>query len=99
MKLKKERTKTDKKLFATLRHHFHPCTRSGISHLLLPDKDANGSSTNNVDQATSWKSETCPQEILDKLLERNITHFGQAQGYPFTTSPLYDKFGYDGMTI
>lgn len=91
VKLKKKRIKTDKKLYTTLRHHFHPCTRSGISHLLLPDKNADGNETTNPDIATTWKSETCPQQILDKLLDRNIKHFGQAQGSPFTTSPLVDK--------
>ena len=37
VKLKKEQVKSDKKLYNTLRQNFHPCQRSGISHLLLPD--------------------------------------------------------------
>jgi hypothetical protein len=32
-------------------------------------------------------------------LDRNILHFGQAQGSPFTTALLVDKFGYDGMNF
>jgi hypothetical protein len=46
-----------------------------------------------------WKPENSPQEILDRLLTRNISHFGQAQGTPFTTNPLLSRFGYDGMSI
>ena len=98
VKLKKERMKKDKKLYTSLRQHFHPCTRSGISHILLPDTDVDGNPTDDVDKAHTWKSETAPKEILDKLMERNVRHFGQAQGSPFTTSPLIAKFGYDGMS-
>jgi hypothetical protein len=43
-------------------------------------------------------SGTCPEAIIDKLLEWNIKHFGQTQGSPFTTSPLVEKFSYDGIT-
>lgn len=60
VKLKKEQIKTDKKLNTTMRRHFHPCRRSDISHLLLPDKDVAGNKTNNLDSAITWKSETYP---------------------------------------
>jgi hypothetical protein len=46
-----------------------------------------------------WKPENSRQEILDRLLTRNISHFGQAQGTPFTTNPLLSRFGYHGMSI
>jgi hypothetical protein len=69
VKLKKERIKTDKKLYTTLHHHFHPWTRSGISHLLLPDKGFAGNKTNNPDSGITLKSGTCPEAIINKLLE------------------------------
>lgn len=52
VKAKHDKTKRDKKLYTTLRHHFHPSNRSGITHLLLPDTDINGAPTSDVDQAT-----------------------------------------------
>lgn len=68
--------KTDKKLYNTLQQHFHPCMRSGISHILVPDTDINGDPTDDIEQAHTWKPESSPQVILDRLLKRNITHFG-----------------------
>lgn len=32
------------------------------------------------------------------MFSRNIQHFGQAAGTPFTTPPLVNQFGYCGMT-
>ena len=95
---KRERIKKDKKLFNTLRHHFHPSLRSGITHIIVPDKDAANQPTDNVDDAITWKTETQPQQVLDRLFTRNVSHFGQAEGTPFTVSPLLDMFGYTGMT-
>lgn len=66
---------------------------------MVPDTDINGDPTDEVEQANTWKPENSPQVILDRLLKRNITHFGQAQGTQFTTDPLLSRFGYDGMSF
>lgn len=94
---KKERIQKDKKLYNTLRHHFRPTNRSGLTHLMVPDKDIHDNPTNDVEAAATWWSETQPQQVLDLLFTRNITHFGQAEGTPFTVSPIKDLFGYNGM--
>lgn len=94
----KNRIAKDKKLYKSLRQHFHPANHSGITHILLPDKDINGNPTDNVDAADTWRAETNPQEVIDKIYARNIQHFGQAQGTPFTTPSLSTAFGYTGMT-
>lgn len=96
---KKEQRKQDKRLFTTLRQHFHPSTRSGIAHVLLPDLDSQGNPTSIAEQASTWRTETDPTAVLEHLFNRNIQHFGQAAGTPFTTPPLVDKFGYIGMTF
>ena len=44
-------------------------------------------------------SGTFHEAIIDQLLERDIKHFVHAQGSPFTTSPLVEKFDCDGMTL
>ena len=98
VKAKKDRIKKDQKLYNTLRHHFHPEHRSGITHLMLPDKDIHGQSTSDVDKAAEWRVESQPEQVLHHLFERNIAHFGQANGTPFTVSPLVDQLGYTGMT-
>ena len=52
---KQERIKKDKKLYNTLRHHFHPAQRSGITHLIVPDKDIHQNPTDDVDTAATWR--------------------------------------------
>jgi hypothetical protein len=81
-----------------LRHHFRPANRYGITNLLVPDKNAQGNPTTDVDQAVTWKMETRPQQVLDKLFSSNVTHFGQAEGAPFTQSPLIEQLDNTGMT-
>lgn len=48
--------------------------------------------------ATSWKLVTDPAEIEQYLLLRNQLHFGQANGTPFTISPLSDEFDWCAST-
>lgn len=96
--LKHERKKKDKKLFQTLKHHFHPNTNSGITHVIVPDLDINGVPTDKANRANTWKTETIPEQVLDKIFQRNIAHFGQAEGTPFTVNPLKDQLGYSGMS-
>ena len=43
---------------------------------------------------TKWKSLLSPSEIIEALINRNIKHFGTADGTPFTTDPLSSIFGY-----
>jgi hypothetical protein len=53
------------------------------------DKDSN--QYNDPKQAVSWNTISDPLEIEERLMERNITHFGQAHG------TLKQKFGYNGV--
>ena len=41
---------------------------------------------------------TNPYEVEDRIISRNITHFGQAQGTPCTTCKLTDVLGYTGVS-
>ena len=43
---------------------------------------------------TKWKLLLSPSEIIEALINRNIKHFGTADGTPFTTDPLSSIFGY-----
>ena len=46
------------------------------------------------DTAEHWESVTVPSEIEKLLMSRNRQHFGQAEGTPFTTSPINADLGY-----
>ena len=43
-----------------------------------------------------WRQIEVPTEVLYQLQQRNRTHFGQAQGSPFTVPPLVDQLGFCG---
>jgi hypothetical protein len=67
-----------------LRNIFNPKQRSGISNIEIPDRDANGQSTTDPNKAVTWKKINDPELVETSLLERNIIHFGQAEGTLFT---------------
>jgi hypothetical protein len=73
-----------------------PSQRSGLSTLEIPDKDANGLPTDNPGKAVTWKTLANPTEIEEKLLDRNIAHFGQANGTLFASPEFQKAFGYSG---
>jgi hypothetical protein len=58
----------------------------------VPLCDKFGEPKTDPDNAVAWKRITDPSEIQDKLLERNIKHFGQASGTVFTNSTLQEAF-------
>jgi hypothetical protein len=43
-----------------------------------------------------WRQIEVPTEVLFQLQQRNRSHFGQAQGSPFTVAPLVDQLGFCG---
>ena len=57
-----------------------------MDHLLIPDKEGNLTREDN------------PAKIEKKLLQRNTTHFSQADGTPFTTNSILKEFGKFGST-
>ena len=48
---------------------------------------------------TQWRQIDVPTEVLHQLQTRNQTHFGQAQGSPFTVDPLNSQLGFCGDGI
>jgi hypothetical protein len=61
----------------------------GITHLLVPETVNGNEILHRVFKKT---------EVDNTLLQRNIKHFSQADGTPFTTSPLLDIIGPDGCS-
>jgi hypothetical protein len=65
--------------FARIRQIFKPTCQGGLSRLLIPADN---------DSKNEWETVTQPERIQDLLNQRNIQHFGMAQGTPFTQEPL-----------
>jgi hypothetical protein len=78
-----------------IRQALNPKQRSGLKHIDIPDKDEQGNPTDDPSKATTWKTITDPETIELKLFERNINHFGQAEGTAFTS----DEFKADFLDI
>lgn len=68
----------------------------GISGIDIPFRDKFGNLTNDPTQAETWMKIHDPDEIVRRLLQRNIQHFGQAQGSAFTVDPIANTFGFKG---
>jgi hypothetical protein len=91
----KEMRKAD---WIKLRNIFNPKPKSGVSNIEIPDKDGNGESTTDPDKAITWKRIYDPKQVEACILNRNIQHFGQANGTLFTTTAITDIFDYDGTS-
>jgi hypothetical protein len=63
--------------------------QGGVTHVLVPESTT-GHQT--------FRKVQLKHELDKVLLAQNITHFSQAEGTPFTMSPLIDILGVDGYT-
>jgi hypothetical protein len=73
--------------FAYIKKLTKPSHSAGISTLEVPCPDS----------PTGLKLITAPVQVEDKILHRNVGHFAQAEGTPFTQPPLKDIFQYEGV--
>jgi hypothetical protein len=81
-----------RKCWKILRNIIHgDKTTGGISHVLIP------SPTNQMPNKPPSRIQG-KNDLDPTLLHRNIDHFSQAHGTPFTISPLLDMIGEDGCT-
>ncbi len=74
------RAETTHKAFLKLRRFLKPKNTGGVTKLELPINQPDGTMTTEVTED--------PKTIEAACLSRNKTHFGQAQGTPFTIPPL-----------
>ena len=72
--------------YLKIKHVLKPTTASLVAQLEVP--------TDNTPPklATSWKRIRDPQEVTNRIFERNTNHFGSAHGTPFTVLPLSEDF-------
>jgi hypothetical protein len=76
--------------FRKLKARFNPRKSNGVSTLMIPDD-------NSTSKNPTYKIIKNPKDIENLLLQRNVQHFGQAQGSAFTVGPLKNHFGYEGI--
>jgi hypothetical protein len=79
-----------KKMYDNISSYYKNQDRSGIKRILFPLNDPPDP------KDIEWGETTEPKEVQNRLLERNKDHFRQANGTPFTVSPLIDIFGQAG---
>jgi hypothetical protein len=77
---------------------FHSTKKSSLNTIDIPHLDKNNQPTSDPERAKIWKAISDPLEIEEKLLARNVSHFGQAHGTLITTTRLQQQlFGYSGV--
>jgi hypothetical protein len=75
-----------KRAYATLRRYLKPNEFATLTevHILQPDG--------------TTKVVNDPKEMYDRIIDRDITHYGQAEGTPCTLSPVKEWLGTAGET-
>jgi hypothetical protein len=83
-----------KQHYNRLKQIFKPTESGGLSYILVPENFSPEDFPYDPETVYNWETVHDP----DKIQNRNITHFGQAQGTPFTTPPL-DKINWQANSI
>jgi hypothetical protein len=89
---------TSRKDWQQIRQIMKPQERSNLNTIKIPLQDENGELTDDPDKAVTWYWIMDPTLIEDKLLERNVKHFGQAEGTLFSTQHFQELFKYEGIS-
>jgi hypothetical protein len=74
-----------------------PKQRSGLSHILVPENSKPEDYPFNPDTVAAWKMIHDHTTLQKYLLQRNMKHFNQAHGTPFTMPPL-DNLDWEANT-
>jgi hypothetical protein len=83
-----------REMFARLQRCLRPAHRGGLTHLLVPEGfDENSPYPYEPADVSAWEPVYDSARMESLLLHRNVQHFGQAHGTPFTVSPLADLLG------
>jgi hypothetical protein len=72
--------------FRIIRTVYKGSKGKGITHIQIPSQDT----------GNRWKNVSDPVMIENKIIDRNIEHFGQAKNTPFASGELAKEYGYQG---
>jgi len=79
--------KDNRRCFALTRAIMKPHSAGGLTHIL-----------DTPDQGITWTTIDKKENMEQKLLAHSQNHFSQAHSTPYTTEPLNELLGYDGLT-
>lgn len=88
---KAKSTNITKRLFSYLQTVYIKSKGRKVSTIKVPDNNSQEPGTSNTN-IQEWRCVTDPIEITQVILQRNITHFGQADKTPFAKPPLTTIF-------
>ena len=85
----------------TIKRYYKNNEKRGMTHVIAPSPDPDICADRYLDpnpNTEDWQA-FYDVELVEKIIQaRNQTHFGQAQGTPFTKSPLSTMLGWGGTT-
>jgi hypothetical protein len=82
------RAQAQQQHFKRLKSIFKPNKTGGLTYILVPEKFDSTNYPYDPNEITSWDAVHDQEAVQEFIQKRNITHFGQAQGSPFTVPPL-----------
>jgi hypothetical protein len=77
-----------KQHFQRLKNVFKPQATGGLSYILVPQNFTTEDYPYEPETIDKWEIVHDQEELQDYIQKRNIQHFGQAHGTPFTEHPL-----------
>ena len=83
-----QKAEARKQAHSNIGNTLKPRTEGGVSHILIPKGLQPQEYPYDPESVTEWESIHDPERIQEYLLARNKAHFSQADGTPFTRSPL-----------
>jgi hypothetical protein len=83
--------------YRKIRQILKPQQAGGLSYILVPKDFSPEQYPYNPDMVTDWEPIHDPEMLQDLIQQRNILHFGQAHGTPFTMEPL-NKIDWAGQS-
>jgi hypothetical protein len=92
------RAQKQKNYFQRLQTIFKPKNNGGLSYVLVPKDFRVDNYPYDPDKITEWEAIHDHGAVQELIQKRNIYHFGQAHGTPFTVPPL-DRLKWQADTI
>jgi hypothetical protein len=82
------RAHTRQRSFKRIQQILRPTSRGGISYVVVPKNSKPEDYPYEPERVEDWEMIHDQQRLKDFLIKRNIVHFRQAHGTPFTIAPL-----------
>jgi hypothetical protein len=84
--------------YKRLKQIFKPNESGGLSYILVPENVSLDEFPYDPESVHTWETIHDPNKLQNFVQQRNIIHFGQAQGTPFTIPPL-DRISWQANSV